>query len=106
MVPSLSGTKTVMVSKNAKFGSVRSEEHTSELQSQSNLVCRLLLEKKKSNSNIQVHRVTENADRRNGKVIFPLPYMLLFWMNQGPNRPSSLRHKLPPHGPLCSDSVS
>src|SRR2546430_7070590 len=28
----------------------RSEEHTSELQSQSNLVCRLLLEKKKRNS--------------------------------------------------------
>src|SRR5438270_10331604 len=28
-------------------GSRRSEEHTSELQSQSNLVCRLLLEKKK-----------------------------------------------------------
>src|SRR2546430_9362690 len=28
-------------------GAVRSEEHTSELQSQSNLVCRLLLEKKK-----------------------------------------------------------
>src|SRR2546427_12872091 len=27
----------------------RSEEHTSELQSQSNLVCRLLLEKKKHN---------------------------------------------------------
>src|SRR5688572_16514816 len=32
----------------------RSEEHTSELQSQSNLVCRLLLEKKKKKSNIQV----------------------------------------------------
>src|SRR2546430_7565375 len=28
-------------------GIVRSEEHTSELQSQSNIVCRLLLEKKK-----------------------------------------------------------
>src|SRR2546430_15263475 len=28
-------------------GRLRSEEHTSELQSQSNLVCRLLLEKKK-----------------------------------------------------------
>src|SRR2546430_12312845 len=28
----------------------RSEEHTSELQSQSNLVCRLLLEKKKSHT--------------------------------------------------------
>src|SRR6266478_9065409 len=30
-------------------GISRSEEHTSELQSQSNLVCRLLLEKKKKN---------------------------------------------------------
>src|SRR2546430_8032436 len=29
------------------FTELRSEEHTSELQSQSNLVCRLLLEKKK-----------------------------------------------------------
>src|SRR2546427_9250845 len=29
-------------------GNSRSEEHTSELQSQSNLVCRLLLEKKKT----------------------------------------------------------
>src|SRR5256886_3138749 len=36
---------------NVKFhdGTPRSEEHTSELQSQSNLVCRLLLEKKKKN---------------------------------------------------------
>src|SRR5438270_10023009 len=31
-------------------GRDRSEEHTSELQSQSNLVCRLLLEKKKKNT--------------------------------------------------------
>src|SRR2546427_8868803 len=31
----------------------RSEEHTSELQSQSNLVCRLLLEKKKKNQRIR-----------------------------------------------------
>src|SRR2546430_10909675 len=30
---------------------LRSEEHTSELQSQSNLVCRLLLEKKKKETN-------------------------------------------------------
>src|SRR5438270_9538996 len=41
------GTRT------ARSGTVasapRSEEHTSELQSQSNLVCRLLLEKKKKN---------------------------------------------------------
>src|SRR2546430_13740101 len=32
----------------AGFRRTRSEEHTSELQSQSNLVCRLLLEKKKT----------------------------------------------------------
>src|SRR2546427_5679555 len=32
------------------MGVHRSEEHTSELQSQSNLVCRLLLEKKKNDS--------------------------------------------------------
>src|SRR5438270_2237751 len=32
---------------------LRSEEHTSELQSQSNLVCRLLLEKKKKINQVQ-----------------------------------------------------
>src|SRR2546430_16933199 len=32
----------------------RSEEHTSELQSQSNLVCRLLLEKKKKKNTINI----------------------------------------------------
>src|SRR2546430_11263837 len=32
----------------------RSEEHTSELQSQSNLVCRLLLEKKKQTSTLLI----------------------------------------------------
>src|SRR2546430_13629020 len=37
----------------------RSEEHTSELQSQSNLVCRLLLEKKKKiNTTKQNHQIT------------------------------------------------
>src|SRR5689334_23816808 len=33
----------------------RSEEHTSELQSQFHLVCRLLLEKKKKNKNIVIN---------------------------------------------------
>src|SRR2546427_8880802 len=33
----------------------RSEEHTSELQSQSNIVCRLLLEKKKKNFNVDIN---------------------------------------------------
>src|SRR2546426_9125348 len=35
-------------------GAVRSEEHTSELQSPCNLVCRLLLEKKKKNVTTRV----------------------------------------------------
>src|SRR2546421_7280052 len=35
-------------------GNQRSEEHTSELQSRSDLVCRLLLEKKKKKRNIQM----------------------------------------------------
>src|SRR2546427_4797203 len=37
------------------LGEERSEEHTSELQSQSNLVCRLLLEKKKKKQNQTEH---------------------------------------------------
>src|SRR2546430_8702473 len=37
----------ITVAMNSARGANRSEEHTSELQSQSNLVCRLLLEKKK-----------------------------------------------------------
>src|SRR2546430_11885343 len=46
--------------------SVRSEEHTSELQSQSNLVCRLLLEKKKNTEQTHqdaayLHTILPNA---------------------------------------------
>src|SRR2546427_5356341 len=45
----------------------RSEEHTSELQSQSNLVCRLLLEKKKkknkSSSAVTKRTVTKQQER-------------------------------------------
>src|SRR2546427_9580004 len=37
-------------------GKSRSEEHTSELQSQSNLVCRLLLEKKNKHPDPDSHR--------------------------------------------------
>src|SRR2546430_1344157 len=40
----------VLSSDSKTIGEIRSEEHTSELQSQSNLVCRLLLEKKKQSS--------------------------------------------------------
>src|SRR2546430_13043889 len=44
-----SGDPKVFVKEARKFYD-RSEEHTSELQSQSNLVCRLLLEKKKKSA--------------------------------------------------------
>src|SRR5438270_14020683 len=48
----------ILVPPSSKHFALRSEEHTSELQSQSNLVCRLLLEKKK-------HREASNqSDRR------------------------------------------
>src|SRR2546427_5736778 len=42
---------------------VRSEEHTSELQSQSNLVCRLLLEKKKTTKTQHRHYDTSKKKR-------------------------------------------
>src|SRR5258708_32092209 len=41
-----------------KFLFMRSEEHTSELQSPDHLVCRLLLEKKKKNTSPQMRRPT------------------------------------------------
>src|SRR2546430_13721677 len=47
---------------------VRSEEHTSELQSQSNLVCRLLLEKKKSELYKIKHQINSTL------MISPLPF--------------------------------
>src|SRR2546430_8091978 len=42
------GSEGLLVFQDGKWIVLRSEEHTSELQSQSNLVCRLLLEKKKT----------------------------------------------------------
>src|SRR2546427_7500079 len=42
----------------------RSEEHTSELQSQSNLVCRLLLEKKKKKKDQHPQRNNKTKDMR------------------------------------------
>src|SRR2546427_4119710 len=42
----------------------RSEEHTSELQSQSNLVCRLLLEKKKKNKSTSQNDIDNTTKPR------------------------------------------
>src|SRR5260221_4134355 len=55
--------KTQMTTTSKPFPSSlsRSEEHTSELQSHSDLVCRLLLEKKKNNSIWQVNILCVNS---------------------------------------------
>src|SRR2546430_13685759 len=51
----------------------RSEEHTSELQSQSNLVCRLLLEKKKKNNKKFTRKHHHNnATERNLHTLYSL----------------------------------
>src|SRR2546430_4340129 len=47
------GLKSWLTTTDHKRIGLRSEEHTSELQSQSNLVCRLLLEKKKKKMSSQ-----------------------------------------------------
>src|SRR5688572_31298358 len=47
-----------------EFHDGRSEEHTSELQSQSNLVCRLLLEKKKQARHIYRHSNPKTGDHQ------------------------------------------
>src|SRR2546430_4147100 len=46
--PARTTCRRTAASATSRWSTVRSEEHTSELQSQSNLVCRLLLEKKKN----------------------------------------------------------
>src|SRR2546430_6089075 len=50
----------------------RSEEHTSELQSQSNLVCRLLLEKKTMHLTGQSRRVRANAVSQYMNSTYPI----------------------------------
>src|SRR6266568_6558000 len=58
------------VRKDDRIGESRSEEHTSELQSQFHLVCRLLLEKKKnkpqipSASKTKIHRKSIHSKRK------------------------------------------
>src|SRR3989454_5540092 len=54
----------------SRYGRIRSEEHTSELQSPCNFVCRLLLEKKKSNwTNPQL--TAWNGPRDTQRVLLP-----------------------------------
>src|SRR2546427_4390277 len=69
----MNGSTNGIVSSNS---STRSEEHTSELQSQSNLVCRLLLEKKKP-------RAAAAAPSRHGWVPLDRALELVRWAVHG-----------------------
>src|SRR5256886_8292711 len=75
----------------------RSEEHTSELQSQSNLVCRLLLEKKKTiHSPSSVSRLSSTWPRTTVSPIRSDP-------SSGPPSPTIMRTDLispPPYAPI------
>src|SRR5256886_2916701 len=73
---------------------VRSEEHTSELQSQSNLVCRLLLEKKK---------ITNNTTFLSSGSTKPNPYSLTYNTQSPLSNSRFLRFMpiLPFPRPLC-----
>src|SRR5947207_10388767 len=56
-----SDAKTVLrLGSGVIYGTARSEEHTSELQSHSDLVCRLLLEKKKKKKRTKTIEVTRH----------------------------------------------
>src|SRR5436305_11005858 len=54
-------TVTVRAAQRAKMILMRSEEHTSELQSRPHLVCRLLLEKKKTHTVYQQELLRNNG---------------------------------------------
>src|SRR2546430_5532986 len=59
--PSSAGPSAARIFASSRWSAAsRSEEHTSELQSQSNLVCRLLLEKKKKILSCKGSEVIEN----------------------------------------------
>src|SRR2546427_1882047 len=58
------GSRFFPVGRTQKAPDKRSEEHTSELQSQSNLVCRLLLEKKKTTTNVDARPLLINTRLR------------------------------------------
>src|SRR2546430_4448284 len=68
---------------------VRSEEHTSELQSQSNLVCRLLLEKKKLTYQKPYLCFPHSHNRTCSRT--PLPY----------DPVSSFKYRRPLHREIC-----
>src|SRR5256885_8834049 len=68
-----SSTRTASRPRRTTWPSSRSEEHTSELQSPCNLVCRLLLEKKKIQYTV-IYPTTVSHLQRNSDARFPRMY--------------------------------
>src|SRR5256885_2674623 len=62
------------LSTNIAFSKCRSEEHTSELQSPCNLVCRLLLEKKKKKKNTETCQCNQPYNNRTSILIADVSY--------------------------------
>src|SRR5206468_6534304 len=68
------GAVAAGVSRAAPAGSgERSEEHTSELQSRSDLVCRLLLEKKKQDAEFLKSNIVVYTDYHKNSIVDSLP---------------------------------
>src|SRR5438034_2074939 len=61
-------TNEVVSSVSQLLAGARSEEHTSELQSHSDLVCRLLLEKKKQNDIIETNTTNRKQQHTTGRI--------------------------------------
>src|SRR3989475_8747436 len=78
---------------------VRSEEHTSELQSQSNIVCRLLLEKKKKS--IELQRAS-NALLRHIQTPQQLHLPLLSTQRRAASSLIALTARLLENGTVCA----
>src|SRR2546430_12576834 len=74
-------TQTLAAADQCEFE--RSEEHTSELQSQSNLVCRLLLEKKK-----HMRTIARRSQRLPNAVTHPLGAYIILNTASTPDLPS------------------
>src|SRR2546427_9632357 len=72
----------------------RSEEHTSELQSQSNIVCRLLLEKKKSCHNSAAF-LSSAFEAMSNPTSPPISITTRFYIDQhrGPQKPRYVYHR-------------
>src|SRR5438034_8279879 len=60
--PGSAATATATRPSRRKSRAARSEEHTSELQSHSDLVCRLLLEKKKNTTESTIHHKHDHEE--------------------------------------------